>query len=137
MNPENIYNEKLTSNILDLMKSQGINQLVICGILDLRPSGVNDLLSNKTKWKLSQIIMLAEYFGVRLDKIVFNDEDYILKFTKEHDLLLKNRIRKFLIENKNYKTLGELTAKEFFKELDESEQSYSAVAEPKTKYKSK
>lgn len=110
------WNSTFTKNLIGIMRKQNIQNLVLCGILDLKPSGVVSLLKGRNNWSLSYVVKICFFFGKSIDEMVFGDKDYVEKHTAKNIKAMKEDIKRFLVENKNYKTLGELTAQGYFDE---------------------
>lgn len=114
---ESDANEIFGKNIAMLLKQYKLNSYVICALLKLKPSVVSDLLSGKVNWKLEQIIKLSKYFGETTDKLIFGDEHYIKNLKDTYYKTAKSDIKEFLVREKKYKTLGELTVDGFFDDI--------------------
>lgn len=100
------------------IKKLNLNNLVVAAVLDMRPSGFNDLLSGKNTWKLKHCAKLAEYFGVTLDELVFGDKHHIEKTTARQKREAVEYIYTSLVRDGNTNTLGKLMADGFFKDVD-------------------
>lgn len=88
----------------------------LCTIAEMPLSTFNDKLSNKTPWRVKEVALFAEYFGVSLDKLIIGISFSERK--KLSEIEVKAQIKKFLVENRKYKTLGKLEADGYFKILN-------------------
>lgn len=116
------YHLNVSKKLLALMEEYNISNTMICGLLDLSPSTISELLKgDKYEWKIKHLVKLAFYFGVTLDEFVFGHKDYIKKQLAHEKAKTifegKTKMREYLIENKKTDTLGKLTAEGFFDEL--------------------
>lgn len=108
----------------DLNVSRGVKNEVekykipleyLCAIADMPLSTLNDKLAGKTPWRVKEVGLFADYFGVSLDIWVYNlTFDERKKVTEKQ---VKIQLKKFLVENKKYKTLGKLEADGYFKDI--------------------
>lgn len=88
----------------------------LCAIADMPLSTLNDKLAGKTPWRVKEVGLFADYFGVSLDIWVFNQTlDERKKVTEKQ---VKVQLKKYLIENKKYKSLGKLEANGYFKGIE-------------------
>lgn len=88
----------------------------LCSIAEMPLSTLNDKLANKTPWRVKEVALFAEYFGVSLDKLIIG-----VSFAERKQLTeieVKSQIKKYLVENKKYKTLGKLEANGYFEILN-------------------
>jgi hypothetical protein len=112
------FDIKFSQSIQAQIKKLNLNNLVIAAVLDMRPSGFNDLLSGKNTWKLKHCAKLAEYFCVPLDELVFGDKNHIEKNTARQKRETAEDIYMTLVRDGHTNTLGKLMADGFFKDVD-------------------
>ena len=96
-----------------------LNRFTVAGVLDIRISSFNDIMSGKSPWRLIYLSKLALYFGVTTDELIFGDKDYIFKNTKSTVYEIKKEIKDMLIRDKKFKKYGELEASGFFDDIKE------------------
>jgi hypothetical protein len=104
----------VSKRVLELMAENKITRYTVIGFLHISISSFNDILSGKSPWRLEYLIKIALYFGVTTDKLLFGDNDYVKKNTKEVIYKFKQDVKDFLIREKKYKTFGELSAEGYF-----------------------
>jgi transcriptional regulator with XRE-family HTH domain len=112
-----LYDMLFSENVKKLIELHKVNTYILAGLLDLKPSSVSELLSGKTHWKLSQVVSIAEYFNVKLDKLFFDDEDYIEKLYNKNKIIALQKVKDFLVKEKKFNTYGKLEAEGYFDEL--------------------
>jgi hypothetical protein len=106
-----------------------LNNDIISHLLDMPLSTFNDKLSGRTQWKLKEFALMCIVLDVTSDEALFGNPAFVTKFNIYEVRNQKEKIKNWLIENKNFETLGKLTAEGFF------EKDYPKVAERKAKYK--
>lgn len=114
-NERSRFDKFISTNVVNLMKKHNTPAFLIAHLIDVAPSTMAMLLQGNQSWRISHLVAIAEYYSVTIDELVFGDPDYIQKNKVKNSHFLKNEIRKFLTENKKFKTLGELEANGFFK----------------------
>lgn len=112
------FDTRFSQSVREQIKKHKVNNLVIAALLDMRPSGIGNLLSGKNTWKLSHCAKIAEYFGVTLDELVFGDKHHIDKTTAKQRREAAEDIYMSLVRDGNTNTLGKLMADGFFKDVD-------------------
>ena len=110
----NKYDEFISSNVAKFMKLHNTPAFLLAHLIDVAPSTMAMLLQGRQSWRISHLVAIAEYYSVSLDELVFGDPNYIQKNKVKNSHFLKAEIRKFLTDNKKFKTLGELEASGFF-----------------------
>ena len=113
------FNKTISQKIRDLLNINKINHYILCGLLDLKPSAISELLKGRSNWQISHITILAEYFGITLDELVFGEKNHISEFNKEQIYNFKKQVKDYLVREKKFTTYGKLTADGYFKELEE------------------
>lgn len=112
------FDLNVTNTLQAKMKELKLPQDLIADLLEMKLPTLRDKLSNKTIWKASEVARIAQYFGITTDIIIFGDKDYILKLKQHNQQEIKQRIKDFLLNDKDYKTYGELQSKGYFKEIE-------------------
>jgi len=110
--------KKVSDKIKALLDKYRIDRYIIADLLNISASSFNDILSNKSPWRLQYLSKLALYFSMSLDELVFGDKDYIEKTNKKYNIELKKFIKNYLVKNKKYEAYGRLTANGFFEDIE-------------------
>lgn len=114
---KNIIDIKVSNNVSQLMKRNNTPSVIIAALLDIAASTCSELLSGRQSWRIAHLALIAQYYSVSIDEIVFSDSDYIKKNKSKDINKLRSQIREYLIQNNKYKTLGELEAAGYFNQI--------------------
>ncbi len=118
-NKASIYDLNISKQVNELKEEYNITNTVLRGVLGgISISGVGELLANRNAWSARQVALVAKWFGVTTDQLIFNDKNFISKLTVSHKKEAVKFIRDFLIKEGNTNTLGKLTADGFFDVLN-------------------
>lgn len=112
------YNKKFSDKVVSLMNKHNISNLLICGVLDLKPTAVSELLAGRSRWMLQHVVKIAAYFTTPIEELIFDDPNFIKKFKENINIEMKQNIKDFLVKEKKTTTYGKLYTDGFFDDLE-------------------
>jgi len=115
-----IYDITISNQVEKLKKEFKFSNTVLRGILgrNISISGVGELLACRNAWSASQVALIARYFAIPTDQLIFGDRAHIEKITEAQKIEALQMIKEFLIKEGSTNTLGKLTAEGFFDKLN-------------------
>lgn len=109
---------KISKRIIALIEQQNLNRYIIAELIGISTSSFNDILSGKSPWRIPYLSVVALYFGITTDELIFGDKDFIEKNRKEYIHKMKSEIKEYLVKEKKFEVYGRLIADGFFKEIE-------------------
>ena len=82
----------IVKNILKMAKEHGYSIKQLCELLNKNSSYITDWKSGKSKPKADEILLLAQKFGVSVDRLLGNDVDISDKSEDDLDKLFLDEI---------------------------------------------
>jgi len=117
--PENFLNSKkleadANERIKSAIKKFNLNYPIMAHLLEMPLPTFNDKIGSKTSWKLGEFARLCILLNCTSDEMLFGNALFVTEFNLYRNRDMKQQIKKFLVDKKQYKALGELTAEGFF-----------------------
>jgi hypothetical protein len=110
----NSSNLLISQNVRQNIVKLDLNDSLIASVLGIRGSSFSDLMNNKSHWKAEYLMILSRLFGVSVDDLCFGEKGSKARHLKEISIDVQNKIKKHLIEKKNYESLGLLVERGVF-----------------------
>lgn len=109
--------KEVSERILKLIGKYHLDRGAVAETIGIKISSFNDILSGKSPWRIAYLSKICMYLGITLDEAVWGDKNYVEKQTETMDIEFRQKILKYLKDNKKYEAFGRLTAEGFFDKI--------------------
>jgi len=108
------WDKEASLRIKSKLAEMGLSHKLVAHLIKMPLPTFNDKIGGKTAWKLSEIAKLCILIGETSDCIIYGNALFITEFSQWSASTIKQQIKDFLIKNKQYETLGKMTANGYF-----------------------
>jgi transcriptional regulator with XRE-family HTH domain len=71
------FDKEVCERVEFYMKKSNLKKSKLAELLEVTPQTIGDIFRNRSPWRINQIVKVALYFNVSLEKLMFNDENIL------------------------------------------------------------